>query len=126
MGKFIDLTGQRFGRYKVIRRVGNSKSGRVQYLCKCDCGNERIVFANGLRRGTSQSCGCYHNEQLTKRNFRHGLLSTKLYRTWRNIQDRCYYDKRNDFKYYGGRGIKVCDEWRDSFQAFYDWAMANG
>lgn len=121
MGRKEDLTGRRFGRLTVIEESG--KLGKkVAWLCKCDCGNYTRVRAHHLKGGQIVSCGCYHNEV----NATHRLTSTKLYRAWASMKDRCYNTNAVEYKRYGSRGIKVCDEWRNNFEAFYGWAMANG
>lgn len=118
MSRFIDLTGQKFGSLTVLYRLHNScnKYG-VSWLCTCDCGNLVEVLSNGLRSGNTKSCGCSHAK--------HGKSDTRLYRIWKNMKTRCYnknYERYND---YGGRSIKICDEWLNDFQAFYDWAVNN-
>jgi hypothetical protein len=132
MSSLIDITGERFGRLTVIRREPNSKGGQARWLCKCDCGKETIVLGtelrrNGARKGT-KSCGCFMLEQ-SKANgskYKHNRSFSRQYHIWRGMKIRCYNPKAKDYKNYGGRGISICDEWRDNFQAFYDWAMANG
>ena len=125
MPKLIDLTGQIFGRLIVVRRIGE-KDGHAAWECKCDCGRYTVVNGRNLRSGATQSCGCLHNERLAIRSRIHGLTGTRLYRIWHCMINRCTYENSNDFPYYGGRGIKVCDKWKNSFKSFYDWAMANG
>lgn len=114
--RLIDLTGQRFGRLVVVERA------ETKWLCKCDCGNTKAVLGGHLRSGDIKSCGCLQNEQRTK----HGMRNTRVYKIWCAMKERCYYKTHKDFKNYGGRGIIVCDEWKENFQAFYDWAMSNG
>ena len=130
MTKLIDLTGKRFGKLTVIERSKDkiSPNGQIQpmWLCRCDCGNETIVKGRMLREGRSKSCGCFNIERTIERNTTHGKRGTRLYRIWASIKTR-YLNKNNRrYKDYGGRGIKVCDEWSGDFQAFYDWAMAHG
>lgn len=131
MQKSVELQpGQRFGRLTVvslhhIRKHINKNSNRITnkeyYLCKCDCGKEKIIYKYCLGRST-KSCGCLDLEKKTK----HGLYGTRIYREWQRIKRRCYYKKDDSYSYYGGRGIAVCDEWKNDFMAFYNWAMANG
>ena len=125
MSKLIDLTGQKFGRLTVIRRNGH-RGGHAAWLCKCDCGNEKIVSSKYIRSGGTQSCGCLHRELLASRSTTHGEAGTRLYRIWHNMKNRCYYPKDKQYSYYGGRGITVCDAWRNSFEAFLDWSLTNG
>lgn len=126
MPKLIDLTGQRFGRLVVIERVGSDKQKRATWLCRCDCGREHVVASSYLINGDIKSCGCTKSELLIRRNTRHNKVHTKIYIVWANMVQRCTYPKHQAYHRYGGRGIAVCDEWRDSFQSFYDWAMAHG
>lgn len=117
----IDLTEQRFGRLLVIECVGSNKNGRL-WKCKCDCGKEKIISQSDLIQNKTISCGCYRREKAIRR----GLSHHRLYPVWQNIVSRCYKESQKCYKYYGGRGIKVCDEWKDNFVAFYNWAIANG
>lgn len=131
MHNFIDLTGQRFGRLVVIERTTN-KGDHPSWLCRCDCGGEKIVRGSDLKSGHTQSCGCLHKEVVTSileqrtNKHTHGKSRTRLYRIWSAMKSRCFDKKRECFKHYGGRGIAVCIEWKDNFQSFHDWAMANG
>lgn len=123
--KLIDLTGSRFGRLVVIGRYG--RRGRsVAWLCKCDCGAEIVTRGDSLRKGATQSCGCIHKEQLQHRNYTHGLTHTRLHNIWGCMVQRCYNNKTPCYNLYGGRGITICDEWRNEFKSFYDWSISNG
>ena len=123
--RLIDLTGKRFGRLVVIERSDKIGS-HPMWLCECDCGNRVIVDGANLRTNHTKSCGCYHSEIAPKNRTKHGKSYTRLHRIWACMKQRCYYPKRHNYHNYGGRGITICDEWRTDFQAFYDWAMANG
>ena len=112
-----DLTGQKFGRLVVIERAEND-NGRIMWRCRCQCGNEKNAPAHDLTRGRIQSCGCL-------REF-HGMTNERLYREWIDIKKRCNKPYSKPFKYYGARGIAICDEWANSFKAFSAWALANG
>ena len=125
MGKLINLTGKRFGRLLVIGK-SESKNGMATWLCKCDCGNEKVVCGNELRKGKANSCGCLRKELAYKMLIQHGKANTRLYKVWKAMKARCNNPNNKRYSSYGGRGIKVCDEWQNSFQAFYDWAIANG
>ena len=125
MAKCKDLTGIRYGRLTVVKRVENSRSGSSQWLCRCDCGEERIHTAGTLNYGVVLSCGCLGKESRLRSNTIHGGSKTKLYRVWHSMKDRCTLESVSAFKHYGGRGISVCDEWKD-YQVFHDWAMASG
>ena len=126
---FIDLTGQRFGRLVVVSHA-ESKGQMSRWNCVCDCGNTTTVYSNNLRRGYTQSCGCYRHEcelehAATRRT--HGDSNqTRLYRIWIGMKNRCFNEKTKAFENYGARGICVCDEWRNDFIAFRDWAISNG
>ena len=96
------------------------------WLCCCDCGSSVVVVSGNLRSGNTISCGCVSKELSIKRNTTHGRCGTRLYTEWLCMKHRCYNQKNKSFVYYGGRGITVCDEWKNDFQAFYDWAMQNG
>ena len=128
MGQFIDLTGQRFGQLVAIRRVGTNKSGSATWLCKCDCGNEKEINAASLRYGTSKSCGCSHSKQMIENppSRKHGESHTRLYYVWCGMRQRCSDTHNIHYNLYGGRGIRVCDEWNKSFETFRDWAMSTG
>lgn len=129
-----DLTGQRIGKWTVLSRAENhvSKSGTpyTMWLCKCDCGTEKTVYANSLLNGKSISCGCYQADrakEVCSNNFRtHGGSKERLYKIWTYIKKRCYSENAINYKDYGGRGIKVCDEWREDYTAFRDWSLENG
>lgn len=122
MGKFIDLTGQRFGRLTVIERAENATNGRVQWKCVCDCGNQVVCRAYNLQNGHTRSCGCLHEEGSRTT---HGMKRTRLYRIWEGMKTRCNNPGSQRYEDYGGRGVKVCPEW-ESFEAFRDWAMESG
>lgn len=122
--KTADLTGKRFGRLVALRRAENCK-GAVKWICKCDCGNEIAVLASNLTRNHTKSCGCYNVEQATQNATRHNMYGTRLYKIWQDMKSRCNNPTESSFDNYGGRGIKVCQEW-ESFEVFMKWALANG
>ena len=125
MSKLIDLTGQRFGRLTVIGRA-TSKNTNAIWHCRCDCGKETTVLGTTLRRGESKSCGCFRSDYWRKEMTTHGKSDSRLATIWYGMRERCYCPTVPAFKDYGGRGIRICDEWLKSFKAFYDWAMSNG
>lgn len=125
MGKKIDLTGQKFGRLFVIGEDGMDKWGNYIWKCKCDCGNTVSVVSNSLRRGLTQSCGCYQYEVQKKVNVTHGKRQSRLYSVWASMKERCLCNSSYAFHYYGERGITICDEWLD-FENFYNWAVSAG
>jgi hypothetical protein len=115
----IDHTGDVFGRLTVLSRSPYATDGHIQWLCSCECGNETVVHGGNLRRGITRSCGCLKPEATSAWNreakFIHGAAvggqETREYRVWSSMKTRCYNPKSNNFKYYGGRGIKVCERW---------------
>jgi hypothetical protein len=119
------MIGKRFGRLVVVSESGRTKTGIAMWECQCDCGNTTIVRGTHLREGSVRSCGCY-NSEVAKTRAKHGKRWHRLYGVWENMKVRCYNQNCKYFKNYGGRGISICDEWKNDFQAFYDWAMANG
>lgn len=122
----IDITNKRYGRFIVIQLTGKNKMGKLLWKCKCDCGNDFIAIGENIKSGNTKSCGCLFKEEIIKRNTIHGLRYHLLYKTWKHIKERCTNVKSKDYKYYGGRGIKICDEWKDDVKTFYDWCMSNG
>ena len=123
------LEGKQFGRLTVVKRVGSdiSKKNAI-WECKCECGNTTLVPTCHLTSKHTQSCGCLKKETVNDGQFKtkHGQSHKRPYRIWANMKSRCLNPKNKKYNIYGGRGIFVCDEWKNSFQAFYDWAMANG
>lgn len=128
MGRFIDLTGQRFGRLMVLERAPNVR-GRGAWLCRCNCGKEKIISTDRLRSGESRSCGCLRSELRRKQNLERGVggqSATRLYKICSDMLRRCEDSKVACYRNYGGRGIYVCTEWRNSFASFKLWALSNG
>lgn len=125
MSKIINLAGLKFGRLTVIKKVKNNKKGNSQWLCRCDCGNEIIVFSNNLCRGNTKSCGCLRKDNAKILFTKHNNCNSRLYVVWRDMKRRCTNPHAKDFINYGANGIKVCKDW-NSFQNFYKWAMENG
>ena len=119
-GTFEDRTGKRYGRLVAERYLGRSI-----WHCVCDCGNTVDVNAESLSNGRTKSCGCYYRETRQSRKT-HGESHTRLYKVWSSIKARCYSKTYKWYSYYGGRGIEMCDEWKNDFTAFRDWAMASG
>jgi hypothetical protein len=117
MTKEINLIGQRFGRLVVVRSAPRIKD-RTAWLCKCDCGGNVKQTTQRLRRGTTRSCGCLRSEIAAAKATRHGMSRRPEYNVWRTLLQRCTNPACVDFDDYGGRGILVCDRWRD-FGAFY-------
>ena len=122
--------GERYGRLTVVEIAG--KKGRDKLIrCRCDCGAIKEVTAGNLKSGRTKSCGCLKAEKAAEQSRtnpwkKHGETHTRLYRIWTHIRKRCTDPTDQSFEYYGARGIKVCSEWAGSYEAFRDWANANG
>ena len=117
MSKRIDLTGQRFGRLVVVGLEG-LKSGHLLWKCRCNCGKHVFVFGYNLMAGNTKSCGCYKIEKLLKNSVSHGMSNTATYKSWASMKRRCSATNLRCYKWYGGRGITVCDRWLNSFDNF--------
>lgn len=135
MSRFIDLTGNKYGRLLILEKSEKTDSSYNSYwVCKCDCGNTRILSGYNLKSGNTSSCGCYLKEQSAIRiksqhgkgyGKKHGEYNTRLYRTWAGIKNRCLNPNSTGYENWGGRGIELCNEWY-KFEPFRDWALANG
>ena len=136
MSKLIDLTHMRFERLFVERRYGTASSGHALWLCKCDCGNTKVISSNQLHSGT-KSCGCLQRENAAKsaknrvhtpcrHKYEVGTEYSRLHQAYKDIKNRCYNQNSKSYKSYGMRGITICQEWQNDFYAFRDWAMVNG
>ena len=114
-----DLTNNIFGKLHPITLEGINKYRQAVWLCQCECGNFKIARAIDLKNGKIKSCGCLKqkSEQISYK---------KLYAVWQSMKQRCLNKKNKDYKNYGGRGIKICQEWLDNFMNFYNWAINSG
>lgn len=129
-----NLINQKFGRLTVIelapKKVLPCGNSVTMWLCKCECGNTKVVPANNLKIGKTKSCGCLNAELSSKRRKKHGGIvgnkRERLYDIWRAMKERCYNEKGVNYPNYGGRGIFVCDEWLFDYTAFKEWALSNG
>lgn len=122
-GYHQSLSGRKFNRLMVIEEAGRYKNRSILWLCRCDCGKIKKVLASSLLNGDVQSCGCLKKELLGNRCRIHGQSGyniTTEYMAWQNIKKRCYNTKADDYYRYGGRGIKVCDRWLESFENFFE------
>lgn len=127
----LDLTGQQFERLTVIEEAGRNNRKEVLWKCKCACGNFTEVTTYRLRKGETKSCGCLNidtdkrkTSETGKANKTHGMSNTRIYKTYRAMKERCLLPSSKKYKDYGGRGIKLCDEW-NTFEAFLKWSNAN-
>ena len=125
MLKYLNLKDKRFGKLVAVERAKNVGK-KVSWKCLCDCGNETNVLTTNLTTNRIKSCGCLRTERTVQRSTTHNQRHTKLYEVWKTMKQRCFNPKNKGYKNYGGRGIKICDEWKNNYQAFYEWSMNNG
>ena len=120
----------RFGRYTVIKRgedrIEPSGRHKIMWLCRCDCGVERLIHGDNLRNGRTKSCGCLQKDLQSVKQGTHRESDTPLYAIWRSMKQRCGLKTDKNYNSYGGRGISVCDKWAKSFESFRDWSYDNG
>jgi hypothetical protein len=117
-----DLTGLRFGRWLVLRRVPN-RGKSVMWECQCDCGTVKIVHGTSLKGGTSTNCGCVRLAGIPRT---HGLTHHPLYRVWQRMKGCTGSPTHQDYHHYGARGISMCDQWKNDFHSFYTWSIEHG
>lgn len=125
MPKKQNLIGKKFTRWTVVKEVKVGKNA-TRWLCKCDCGNYGVHKTGDLNSGNTKSCGCLQRDRSSESSKTHGLRNTKLYGIWNTMKFRCYNKNSSRYNNYGGRGITICDEWKNNFISFYNWAMSNG
>ena len=128
MPKIIDLTGKRFGRLTVVKKSNVPKGKGAKWDCICECGNMVIVKTGALNYGSTKSCGCLQKDIVRKTGYNnkvHGKSDSRLHIIWMQMRSRCESSKNNAYKYYGIRGIRVCEEWND-YITFENWALNNG
>ena len=130
--KRVDLTGKKFGRLTVIeKREPNKKRKTSMWLCRCECGNEKIIASHDLKHGTL-SCGCMlkENRESFKNKYRNGkkinAKNTRILRIYNHMKQRCYNSNNSSYKNYGGRGITICKEWLENYYEFEKWSLENG
>lgn len=133
MSRLIDRTGQKYGRLLVLHRAPDKifSSGRtvVQWHCKCDCGKEVDVPATSLASGGTKSCGCWNDEQRKNpeaKASKHHMRNTRLYSIWRGMKKRCLTSSENNHPNYYHKHISICEEWKDDFSTFAQWALSHG
>lgn len=125
MGAFKDISGQKFGRLTALYKLNNYNKKGTYWLCSCECGNITIVYTGHLLNEHTKSCGCLNREP-TKGNTKHGQTGTRLYHILDAMKQRCYNKNHKHYKHYGARDVAVCDEWRNDFMNFHDWAVNSG
>lgn len=116
-----DISYKQFGRLMPIEYAGHG-----YWKCRCTCGNVKIIRGADILNGKTQSCGCLQRERTSNANAKHRLHDSRLYNIWCGMKQRCFYKNHVRYHRYGARGITVCDEWKNDFQAFYDWSMSHG
>ena len=118
--KQVDMIGQSYNYLRVLNYAGRNKRGDLLYECEClACGKHKIIAGKKLRHGEIKSCGCMHHK------YGHGQTDTRLYHIWCTMKARCNRPTAQKYARYGGRGIKLCEEWQ-AFENFYKWSMENG
>lgn len=112
-----NIIGRKFGKLTVIEECEKRDKAHHCFIkCKCDCGKIIIVREDAVKSGNTNSCGCW----------KHKMSYTRLYAIYKHMKNRCHNRNNIRYKHYGGRGIKICDEWLNDFMAFYEWAYKNG
>ena len=140
MGKFNDLTGQKYGRLTAVKIIGISSreaKTRTTWLFKCDCGAEIILNENAVRTGNTKSCGCLRKESAAAKSelanrlsqiacYTHKHTGTRIYKIFKGMKQRCCNPHNPNYKYYGGKGVSICQEWINDPLTFINWAMDHG
>ena len=119
-----DLSGKKFGNLTVVKRCTDGNYKRPYWICLCDCGNTAIVKGSSLTGGITKSCGCLKHR--TKHGDARNHKRARLLSIYHNMVNRCYNEKSINYKDYGGRGLKICSEWKSNYKAFKSWAIENG
>lgn len=125
MYKHNDLANLRFGRLYVVSDIGRTKDRHILWHCVCDCGNSVNVSSHDLLNGHTQSCGCLQKARTHEARYIHGDRDARLYKIWQSMKKRCESPQCKSFRWYGAKGVTVCDEWHE-YSAFKEWAVQNG
>lgn len=125
MSALIDLTGEKYGYLTVMGRAPQDTYYGSKWRCKCVCGKECVVLSSNLRSGRQTSCGCIKTLKAIQRNTTHGVSGNAIYTCWKDMIHRCENPRHASYPDYGGRGIKICEEWHEP-KIFYDWSISHG
>lgn len=125
MGRKRELIGERFGKLVVLEESGKNKNKEILWLCQCDCGNKTLVPTYSLTSGNTKSCGCSRGIHGKHGAYKGGKVE-RLYRVWLRMKTRCSNHNVQEYRNYGERGIRVCEEWEKSYASFREWALENG
>lgn len=118
--KVIDMTGLRYNRLLILKQNGVNHKGQKTWLCRCDCGTEKVIGGYEIRIGKTKSCGCLNAEHFAiGLRYKHGMRQTTEFIIWANMIQRCTNPNNPRWNSYGGRGIKVCKKWQESFENFF-------
>ena len=120
-----DISGQVFHRLTAIKR-SRREDNKIYWLFKCECGVEKEIVKAKVVTGETKSCGCYQRDRATSDSTTHGLYGHPLWSKYKDIMNRCYNKNTVAYNSYGGRGVTVCNEWKEDFVSFYNWAIKNG
>ncbi len=111
--------GSTFGKLTIIKET-ESKNNKRRFICECECGQKKVFNLGNLIQGRSKSCGCDTKTNSISSSTKHSMRYSSEYVVWCNMKQRCYNKNHKHFRYYGGRGIEVCEQWQKSFQQFYE------
>lgn len=114
------VAGTKYGRLTVIEQTGRDKNHKKLYLCRCECGEEKVFIGSRLKSGHTKSCGCLSRDTVIARSTKHSLSRTRAAASWANMMYRCYDPQEAYYHRYGARGIKVCERWHDLKNFFED------
>lgn len=121
---FINREGEKHNRLTIGKYAGQNKFGKSIWECTCECGNVIVVTGTTVINGHTKSCGCFSREK--QHAIRHGDTKARMYGIWESMRARCFSPNVSSYKWYGARGIKVCDEWNSSYDTFKKWCLENG
>lgn len=125
MGKIKNLINNKYGRLTVIEQDYTFCGRGTKWICQCDCGKVVSINSGNLKSGNTKSCGCLHDElssaRYSKINYKHGLSKHRLNHVWAGMKQRCFNPKATEYSAYGGRGITVCDEWKNNYESFFNY-----